>query len=69
MPLNKKKFEDIDCASKDKKMSFDIPRNEDVPRFRIGKITLDDKYCGGKKSPLCWRYDSRTEACFLASST
>ena len=34
--MNKKKFEDIDCASKDKKMSLDI-KNEDVPRLRIGK--------------------------------
>ena len=34
--LNKKKFEDIDCASEDKKVSLDI-KNEDVPRLRIGK--------------------------------
>ena len=37
--------------------------------FGLQIMTLEDMYPSGKETPLCSRYDSRTEACLLASAT
>ena len=37
--------------------------------FGFGSTTLQDKNPSGNATPLCSRYDSRIEACFLASAT